>query len=322
MRFFVFPLLCVAALLGQTPQLPKVAPGTPGPPVQATPPTAAVPAAPLAPDTVVIEVAGKKYTKAEVDSLIDLLPAQIRPTVKMQPQMLGQIFLIKRLADDAVKAGLDKESPYKESIEFDRMRILQQAQTTVYLNTIPVTPDDQQKYYKENPDKYKQAKVRVIYLTFSPTPDKPGPDGKKQLSEAEAKAKIEDLRKQVLGGADFGKLARENSEDKVSAEKDGDFGTMKRNSPYPEPIKNAVFALKSGEVSEPVRQPNGFYLIRADEVTMQPFEEVSTEILQEVRQKRFNEYLKNLQDEYKVKVENPAYFTPQAGPPQLKQVPR
>lgn len=320
MRSFVFLLLCVAVLYGQAPPLPKVTPGTPGAPSQAAPPAAS--AAPLAPDTVVVEVAGKKYTKAEIDAIIDMLPPQVQQPVRMQPQMLSQIFLIKRMADDGAKAGLDKQSPYKEAIEFDRMRILQQAQTTVYLNTIQVTPEDQQKYYKDNPDKYKQAKVRVIYITFSPTPDKPGPDGKKLLSETDAKAKVDDLRKQAVGGADFGKLARANSEDQSSAEKDGDYGVMQRNSPYPEPIKTAVFALKAGEVSEPVRQPNGFYLIKADEVTAQPFDQVSTEILQELRQKRFNDYMKGLQDEYKVKVENPAYFTPQPGPPQLKQVPR
>src|SRR5258707_1123235 len=143
--------------------------------------------------------------------------------------------------------------------------------------------------------------------------------GKKLLTEAEAKAKIEDLRKQIVAGADFGKLARENSDDKTSAAKDGDFGIMKQSSTYPEPIKAAVFGLKAGEVSQPVRQPNGFYLIRVDEVIVQPFQEVFSEIYQAVKQERLNDYIKNLQSQYKVKVENPAYFSPQTTP-QLQQV--
>jgi len=322
MKFLAFPLLCAAVLFGQAPPLPKVTPGTPGSPAQPPSAAAPAPAASLAPDTVVVEIAGKKYTKAEVDGMINSLPPQFQQAARMQPQMLSQIFMIRRMAADGEKAGLDKQSPYKEAIEFNRMQILQQAQATTYLNTIQVTPEDEQKYYKENADKYKQAKVRVIYITFSPTPDKTGADGKKLLSEAEAKAKIDDLRKQALGGADFGKLARENSDDKSSAEKDGDFGMMSHTSSYPDPIKSAVFALKAGEISEPVRQPNGFYLIRVDQVTEQPFAEVDVEILKELRQKRFNDYVKGLQDEYKVKVENPAYFTPQPGAPQLKQVPR
>ena len=320
MRSFVFCLFCASALFAQTPP-PPIAPGTPGPPPVGQAAPLAAPPAPIAPDAVVIEVSGKKYSKAEVDALIQGLPPQIQPQVRMQPVMLSQFFMIKRLADDAVKAGLDRQSPYKEAIEFNRMTILQQAQTTTYLNTIQVTPEELQAYYKENPDKFKEAKVRVIYISFTSSNAATGTNGKKLLSETDAKAKIDDLRKQILAGGDFVKLARENSDDDTSAAKGGDYGLIKHNSPYPEPIKNAVFALKGGEVSEPVRQPNGFYLIRADEVSSQPFDEVSTEILKEIRQKRFNDYMKGLQDEYKVKVENPAYFTPQPGPPQLKNVP-
>ena len=135
-----------------------------------------------------------------------------------------------------------------------------------------ITEEEEQKYYNDNPDKFKEVKVRVIYVAFNPTPGSPPPDGKKLLTEAEAQAKIEDLAKQIQGGADFGKLARENSDDPVSAAKDGDFGVIKPDSAYPQPIKTAVFALKQGEISAPIKQPNGFYLIRAEEVDQQSFQ--------------------------------------------------
>src|SRR5262249_26844577 len=161
---------------------------------------------------------------------------------------------------EAEKLGLDKKTPYKEQIEYNRMQSLTQAYMATYSTLISINPDEQQQYYKSNPEKFKQARVRVIYVSFSPAPAKPGADGKRFLTEQEAKAKIEDLRNQIVAGADFGKLARENSEDKTSAAKDGEFGIMKRSSSYPEPVKAAVFALKQGEVSQPVKQPNGFYL--------------------------------------------------------------
>jgi len=230
------------------------------------------------------------------------------------------VFLIKRLVDEAEKGGIDKRSPYKEQLEYNRMQLLATAYLNDYGNHLVITTEDQEKYYKANADKFKQAKVRVIYLSFNPSSEKAGPDGKKLLTEAEAKAKIEDLRKQIVGGADFGKLARENSDDKTSAVKDGDFGIMKQSSTYPEPIKAAVFGLKAGEVSQPVRQPNGFYLIRVDEIIVQPLQEVATDIYQTVKQERVNDYVKTLQSQYQVKVENPAYFSPQAAPPQLQQV--
>ncbi len=322
MKSFVMLALSAALVCGQPQQPPKIAPGTPAPPVpapQPPPAAAAASAPPVAPDSVVLEVGGKKYTAAELDKLIDSLPAQFRQAAKTQPQAFTTVFLTKRLVDEAEKAGLDKKSPFKEQLEYNRMQLMAQAYLNDYSNHVNVTSEDQEQYYKANPDKFKQAKVRVIYLTFNPAPAKPSSDGKKLLTEAEAKAKIEDLRKQIVAGADFGKLARENSDDKTSAVKDGDFGIMKQSSTYPEPIKAAVFGLKAGEVSQPVRQPNGFYLIRVDEIIVQPLQEVATEIYQTVKQERVNAYIKNLQSQYQVKVENPAYFSPQT-PPQLQQV--
>ncbi len=305
----VFPIL----LCSQAPV--QVAPGTPA--VQA--PAPAPPSTPITPDTVVATVDGKKLTAAEVDKLVANLPSQFQQNARTQPQMLGQLFLYQKLAADAEKAGVDKQSPYREQLEFGRMQLLAQAQLTTYSNTLTVTDEEQEKYYKDNAEKYKEAKVRVIYISFNPAPDKAPPGGKKLLTEAEARAKIDELRKQITSGADFGKLARENSEDKASADKDGDFGIIKRSSPYPDPIKNAVFALKAGEVSQPVRQPNGFYLIRLDEAVMQPMDDVRSQVFQDLRRQRFDEWFKALQAQYVVKVENPSYFAPKV-PAQLQQV--
>ena len=321
MKSFVLPVLFSASVYCQTPPAPKITPGTPAPPqVQApAPPAPAAPAAPLPPDTVVLESNGKKYTVAEVDKLIAKLPPQVQQNARMQPTVLGQLFVMQRLAEDAEKAGLDKEGPYKDALDFNRMQILSQAQLTTHGNLIEVSTEDQEQYYKKNADKYRQAKVRVIYVSFNPSPDKAAGPGNKLPSEADAKAKIEDLRKQILGGADFGKLARENSDDQASAAKDGDFGIIKRGSNYPDAVKNAVFALQAGQVSEPVRQPNGFYLIRVDDFNMEPFNDVSMQIFQEVKQQRFNDWIASIQAQYKVKVENPAYFSPRT-PPQLQPV--
>jgi parvulin-like peptidyl-prolyl isomerase len=93
-----------------------------------------------------------------------------------------------------------------------------------------------------------------------------------------------------------------------------------QKSSYPDAIKAAVFALKQGEVSEPVKQPNGFYLIRAEELTTLPLADVSSQLVQDMRQEHFTEVMKDLQTQYTVKVDNPAYFTPKQPAPQLQQV--
>jgi peptidyl-prolyl cis-trans isomerase C len=319
--FLLSGLLCGQAA-GPTQEPVKVVPGTPAvkaPGEAAAPAATPTPPPPVSPDTEVVEVNGKKYTAAELDKLIAALPPQYQQAARSQPKLLGQVFLMQRLADDAAKEGLDQQSPYKEQLEIARMQVLSTAKLSNVNNTMQTPEAELQKYYNENPDKFKEVKVRVIYVAFNPTPGKAAADGKKMVTEPEAKAKIEDLAKQIQGGADFGKLARENSDDQSSAAKDGDFGIIKVDSPYPPTIKTAVFALKQGEISAPLREANGFYLIRAEEIDHQSFRDATLQLIQLVRQARYQEWLKGMQEQYNVKVENPAYFAPRL-PAQLQQV--
>ncbi len=322
MKLFTIPFLLSAALYGQAQGPVKVTPGapavqSPGTAVPSGP--AAAPPPPVPPDTVVAEVNGKKYTAAEVDKMISILPAQYQQAAHSQTQILGQVFLMQKLADDAAKAGLDQRSPFKEQLEINRIQVLSTAQLSEVQNTMKIPQEEQEKYYNEHPEKFTEVKIRVIYIAYNPTPGKAATDGKKIVTEAEAKEKIEDLAKQIRGGADFGKLARDLSDDKTSAAKDGDFGVLKQDSSYPEAIKTAVFALKAGEVSEPVKQPNGFYLIRAEEINKKSFNDAVMQIIQTEKQTKFQEWLKGMQAQYSVKIENPDYFAPRV-PAQLQQV--
>jgi peptidyl-prolyl cis-trans isomerase C len=282
------------------------------------PPSAAAPPALTAqptipPDSVVATVGGKKYTAAELNTLISGFPPQVQNAIRSDPkQFLPRMFMLKYLAEEGEKAGLDKKTPYKEGLAYQRVSILSQAEITEYRNNIDIKLEDQEKYYRDNPQKYEQANVKVIYVAFTMNPATPAAGTKKPLTESEAKTKAEDLRKQIEAGADFAKLARENSDDKESASKDGDYGTISRNSPYPEAIKNAVFALKPGQTSQPLRQPNGYYLIRVVVTTRQPYEQVRTQIYEELKQERFNAWLKGIEQRYQVQVDNPAFFAPPA----------
>jgi peptidyl-prolyl cis-trans isomerase C len=313
MKILAIPFLFSALLYGQAPV--NVTPGAPvvnGPPA-ATPPPA------VSPDTVVATVNGKKYTAADLDRLIAMLPTQYQQAARSRPELLGQVFLMQRLAEDAEKAGLDQKAPFKDQLEMQRIQVLSTAELSDVNNTMQISEDDQKKYYNDNLDKFKEVKVRVIYIAFNPTPGKEAAGGKKLVTEAEAKAKIEDVAKQIMGGADFGKLAHDVSDDKTSAAKDGDFGVMKLDSSYPEAIKTAVFALKQGEVSAPIREANGFYLIRAEEINQRSFNDSILQIIQIVKQAKFKEWLKGMQSQYSVKIEDPAYFAPRV-PAQLQQV--
>lgn len=264
----------------------------------------------LATGTVIATVDGKKITYGEVETYVRTLPAELQQTAMLnRKQFIQQYGLMLRLNAMAEKANLDQKTPYKESIESARMQILTQAQISEQFNSFPITVEDEQKHYNENKSRYEQVKLKVIYISFSPKSANAPADGKKHLTEDEAKAKAEQLVKEIKGGADFVKLVSENSEDATSKAKGGDFGTFSRSDNLPDAIRSVVFALKAGEVSAPVRQPNGFYIFRADEVSQRPLEQVREQLVKQLQSERLQEWLKSTTKSLNIKFENEQFFS-------------
>jgi len=81
-----------------------------------------------------------------------------------------------------------------------------------------------------------------------------------QVSEAEAVRKLQILRARIKDGADFGELARLNSDD-GSASRGGDLGWVYPGDTVPE-FEHAMNALAVGQISQPVRTQFGVHLIQ------------------------------------------------------------
>jgi peptidyl-prolyl cis-trans isomerase C len=283
------------------------------------------PAAPpaLAPDTVIAISGGKKLTYGEISAFLGSLPPQMQQNaMRSRREFVERYALMRKLSELAEQGKLGERSPYKELIEAYRMNTLMQAEINEYVEHIPIQAEDQKKYYEENKSRYDQAKLKVIYIPFSSNPTSASStDGKKHLTEEEAKAKAERLVKEARGGADFVKLVKENSEDAASKAKDGDFGTLSRSDNLPEAIRSVIFALKTDEVSEPVRQPNGFYIFRADAVSQKPYTEVSSQIYKDLQNQRLREWLESTTKSLNIKFENEQFFSGAAAPSPGVQLP-
>jgi peptidyl-prolyl cis-trans isomerase C len=257
----------------------------------------------------VVIVGGKPYSAKEMDELMKLLPPAGRSAMAKDPATgLTQLFMIVNLSDEARKRKLDQESPHKEMLERLSREITANAVVSERMSAYTVAPADQDAYYKKHEDQYEVAKVSAIKVAFSPNP-RPGPDGKAPRSEDEAKARAEELAKQLKGGADFAELARANSDDKDSASKGGEYAAVhKSDTKFSGPVKTAVFNLKDGEISEPLRQPGGYYIFKMTAKTLQPMAEVSPTILAALKQEHFNQWISGLQTKYRPKIERPDYF--------------
>jgi len=281
---------------------------------QTTVPAAAASAPKQVPDdAVVATVNGKNITAGDVRKMFETIPPQFQASARVDPvQMIGFLEIQKYLEGLAEKAGLDKLSPYKEELEFQRASLLAQAEVNDYKNKILVKPEEQEAFYKQHPEKFRQAEVRVIRVAFAAGAAKPG---EKTLTSAEAKAKIEDLRKRALAGEDFSKLASEFSDDRESAAKGGAWGAIKGSSNLPDPVKTAILSLKAGDISAPVEEPNGWYLFKVDKIELQPYEQVREQIYHDFQQERFDAWFKDIQKRFTVKVENSDFFPHSAAAP-------
>lgn len=81
----------------------------------------------------------------------------------------------------------------------------------------------------------------------------------------ESRARIEALLEKAKAGADFAKLARENSEDTGSVAKGGDIGFVSEGAVV-EPFEQATKALKKpGDLSDVVETQFGYHIIRLEE---------------------------------------------------------
>lgn len=80
-------------------------------------------------------------------------------------------------------------------------------------------------------------------------------------TDAQAKTKIEEIKARLDKGEDFAKLAKEQSNDVGSAATGGDLGYAGRGV-YDPAFEDALYALKKGEVSAPVKTPYGWHLIK------------------------------------------------------------
>ncbi len=143
-----------------------------------------------------------------------------------------------------------------------------------------VTQDDIQRYYSQHQDEYRvpeQVNVRHILVKTPP----PGPEGKvDQKAVDAARAKAEDLLKQLKAGANFEELAKKNSDDPGSAKEGGSLGWVQKGRTVPE-FEQAAFSLPKGGLSGVVRSTFGFHIIRVEdkqEAHQKPLAEVKAQI--------------------------------------------
>lgn len=153
---------------------------------------------------------------------------------------------------------------------------------------VEVTEEALRNLYEEEKEVYatpETRKARHILIKLPPEASE------SQIAEAKAKAKK--LRERIEQGESFETLAEQVSEDKLSAKRGGDLGTIAPGDMDPA-FEKALFGLAEGAVSQPVQTAQGIHLIKVEKIIpkkQQSFEEAKGAIEKEYRSREANRML-------------------------------
>jgi peptidyl-prolyl cis-trans isomerase SurA len=246
------------------------------------------------------------------DATLRNLLAQVTPQILVQA--VDELLLVQRgreigakFTDEQFKTAVDNlkesnkldEASFKKALEqegltmedlraqIEKSYLIRQVQQQEIHMTI--TEEELRQYYAAHKDAFMTPATVTLRELFVgvPTRTQNGVEVFNPIDDAAAKSKVEDARARVLGGTDFASIVAQLSES-ASKPNGGLVGPVNVADLSPS-LKETLDKLKVGELTEPIRTPRGYQLIKLEargESTLQPFEEIRPQIEQRVRSDR------------------------------------
>jgi len=164
--------------------------------------------------------------------------------------------------------------------------------------TLNPTDTELQTIYNQNKEAFRTPeRVRARHILIKT-------QGKPADQDAALKAKAENILKQIKGGADFAKLAKENSEDNQgtdggSAAKGGDLGQWITHGQMVPEFDKAIFSQKVGETGDLVKTMFGYHIVQVlerQDAGLRPFADVKAELATQWKKQRAADIVQNASD--------------------------
>jgi peptidyl-prolyl cis-trans isomerase C len=227
------------------------------------------------------------------DEEVDHEIAKIKEQVGDQARSSGQDLSDQKAYELALKQNNITEEQLRQDIRENLP--VQKVQERVAGNAEPSQEEIQNYYDKNKVAQFTTPEQRCVrHILFT----------------KDQKQKAEDAKQQLEDGADFAKLAKEDSQDPGSAAKGGDLGCLGKGETVPD-FEKAAFGAKEGEIVGPVETQFGYHILQVTDIKPEqtrPLKEVESQIrsqlstekqseafskwVQEQKQKRDVKYLK------------------------------
>lgn len=280
---------------------------------------------------VVAEIGARKITRVELDRQIEAgienqlamfagqMPDEQRKQQKeamlkqlsndqQRMQFLNQFIVQEILYRKARESKLLDDPAVRAQLrDAERSLLARHFMETELSGKINITDSDLNTWYEANKTKYVDpASAQLSHIVVA--------------DEEGAKAVIAE----IMGGTEFGDLAKERSLDAATKEKGGEIaapalrGQALAGLSVPPGALDAVFDAKAGDILDtPVKSEAGYHVIRVRDTKAErqkPFDEVRPAVYREIRETKEREVqaqlLETLRDEYDVVIHQDAFASP------------
>lgn len=231
-------------------------------------------------------------SQEELQQFLQVLPAAQREAMRNDRVVLEQ-WLRSRLAEKAVVEQAkaqewDKKAEIRSAIEEAQNQVILRSYLQSVSEPAADYPSEQdlQTAYQANQDQFQLPAMYRLSQIFLSVPDKD------EQALAQAKKRADAWVKQMREGkADFAALAKEHSDEKISAERGGDNGFLPMSQLVPA-MRATVVKLEPGQLSDPIVQADGVHILQVTDLrpaSVRSLEEIKPALRDALRRQRQQE---------------------------------
>ncbi len=219
----------------------------------------------LRPDSAMVDTLRRQVLEEMINEKLVVAEAKRQGVTVSEPEVNREVEKAIQDAKDRIGPANFQEQLAKENLTEERLRAKyredarrQQLAQRVVQKTLPRKPVPQaeaEAFFKANPGRFPlapgQLRLSVIQIPVSPD----------SAADAAGRQRALAIRKRIVDGEKFAKVAAEVSEDPGSSKAGGDLGFFARGSLEPA-LEEAAFGLALGALSEPVHSPYGWHIVQ------------------------------------------------------------
>ena len=300
-------------------------------------------------DEPLVTIGEEELTRAQVDDMLRLLPPRQRllfsnPTGKqafadyivrsklysrearkrgwdVRPEVQQAIrrFQAKLEKNQVRGLPIEDDEDRKQVLELFKESLLKQVAEKELKGEMPVSAEEIEGYYQEHAGGFDMVRGRRLVIRSEASNNFFGDNRPldQTLSDEEAKAKAEKLRREIQEGADFEVMAAKHSQDPLTSGVGGDTGIVRRGLPnktlVTPPEVDLLFSLEAGDLSPIVRTPMGFALLKLEEKRRMSLAEAQPEIEARIQSQKLEAWYQQMRLQHRINV-GPSFFKTSADP--------